>query len=327
MSSFCAALAMTAMLGTGCVSIPMGTEKYTAEFPSGIRTMGVLSKSYRVDTDVREEPQGVVTVGLAGVITSTLAQSQHYKSVTVEKRKRLAFGFGPGFGSENQPENFSWRSDKKLLESVAGLHYKNDVYEGTTVQQTNPLGMYLYIPIALLYEPFFGKWECDSHHWIGRNSGYLKMFSPEERRKIGAWTTDDNEAHPQTWFRSGFTHAAAFGFHRYCDYEIHDPVDIQRETPVASKVATNERKVPGPYSVTLELPALGFTNTVDVANGQTSAAFTLPGANNGLAFANGTIRFRLPPGGLDAVRNEDDRALLKIAAQRDWPVAVSLPAQ
>jgi hypothetical protein len=156
---------------------------------------------------------------------------------------------------------------------------------------------------------------------------YLQKFSPEERNKIGVWTSNEADAHPQSSFRSMTTHMVVFGFHRYCDYEIHDPVELEKVTPVSSKRITIDRRVGGPYSVRLELPAIGFSQTVDVDSGQTVALFRPPSATkDGLSFANGSIRFIPPPGGLDAVRNEDDRALLKLAIQRDWPVAIALPS-
>ena len=48
----------------------MGTEKYTAEFPSDIRPSGqILEKGYAVDADVGEadESHHAVTIGLVGM--------------------------------------------------------------------------------------------------------------------------------------------------------------------------------------------------------------------------------------------------------------------
>ena len=40
----------------------------------------------------------------------------------------------------------------------------------------------------------------------------------------------------------------------------------------------------------------------------------------------GTVRFLPPAGGLAVVRNEDDRAILELAMEKEWPVTVALPA-
>ena len=321
-------LTMTAAIvafGTGCISFPMGEETYTAEFPSDIRpTARMLPKSYKVSTVVGEgdEFHRTATIELAGQITSGLPHVQHYKSVTVEKRKKLAFGLFPGTA-----EVFFNTPGEKRLWSIFGLRY----WDSTTYQaiggRADFAGFFFYTPVALLYEPFFGTWECHSHHWAGKNVQYLQKFSPEEREKIGAFTRADQDAHPQAWIRSGFTHSALIGFHRYCDYEVHDPVESTKTTPAPSKTVTTDRKVAGPYSVQLELPSIGFSQTVAVPLGQTMASFDLPSPPaGGLPFANGSVRFLPPPGGLEAVRNEDDRALLKQAIQREWPVAIALPA-
>ncbi len=321
----------SAMIGSGCVSFSRGTETYTAEFPSFAGPSAEApEKTFMVDVAVEEadESHSAVIIGLVGKTTSSQSQVQHYDSVTVEKKKHLAFGFFPGV-----LENESFFGN--TLRTTFIMEYEDGAYKASSFEDLSfwtsfiagELGLVLYVPFALFYEPFFGSWECDSHHWIGKNVEYLSKFSPEERRKIGAWTSFDHEMHQPAPARWAFSHMAILGFHRYCDYEIHDPVGSPKTTPLPPKISTVKRKIPGPYMVTLKLNALGFTKSVDVHPGQISATIPLPSAKNGASFANGTIHIQLPPEGIDVVRNEDDRAMLKLAVQREWPVAVALPSQ
>ncbi len=335
-----------ALIGAGCVSFPKGTETYTAEFPTFVGpTAEAPAKTYEADVVVEEadESHSGAIIGLVGKVTSKQPRIQHYDIVTVEKKKKLAFGFFPSL-SENDIGGLSYSS--KRLATTRALDYKHGMYRSGMEYNTitcggcggtlwelfkmhvvTALGLALDIPYALLYEPFFGSWECDSHHWTGANIEYLDKFSPEERRKIGAWTSFDYEEHPTAPSRWFLSHIALVGFHRYSDYEIHNPVESSKTTPVPSKTTIFERNVYGPYTMTLDLPALGFKKNIDVLPGLTFATISLPSAAKGRSFANGTIRFQMPPGGQADVHDADNLALLKLAIQREWPVAVALPSK
>jgi hypothetical protein len=323
--------AASAMIGSGCVSFPKGTEIYTAEFPSFISPSNEApEKTFMVDVAVEEadESHCAVIIGLVGKTTSSQSQVQHYDSVTVEKKKQLGFGFVPGCLED---ESFSGNK----LRPTGVMEYQDGAYKMSSFGDfsfwtsfiAGELGLVLYVPFALLYEPFFGSWECHSHHWVGKNVEYLSKFSPEERRKIGVWTSFDNEKHRPAPARWAFSHMTILGFHRYCDYEIHNPIKSDKTTPLPPKITTVERPVSGPYTVTLELPVFGFKKSVEVPPGQTLARIALPSAEKGHSFANGTIRIQLPPGALGDVHDADDRALIELATQREWPVAVALPSK
>ena len=319
-----------ALLGSGCISVPMGTEVFTsAEFPTEIRPAEASPiKKYEPSLVVEEEDSDnhrTLLVGLSGTIVSEQAQEQHYASVTVEKRKRLAFGVVPGV-SEGA-------NAKQMLESMSGRAYLGNATYSPSGDLGGPLeglggllSVFLNIPYAVLWEPFFGTYECGSHHWIGPNLEYLFKFSHEERRKIGVWTCVDQSSHPQKGLQSLFTHCPLFGFHRYCEYTIRNPEPSSRTTPAEPRITVSSRSVPGPFKIKLELPSSGFSRTGVLQAGELRAIIDLDGAATGEPVAEGLFRILPPAGGWEAVPDLDNRALLKAAAERPIPVSITLPA-
>ena len=339
-----------AVLGSGCIAIPMGTETFTTEYPTDVRTTSdPPAKTYApvpVVTD-GDEYRHSVAIGLLGNITSTRPKVQHYAKVTVEKRKRLAFGITP-VDAERM-----FRPKNALVPQTAEYYKGNGQYKDTPNQfDTKFLGscvgfwLLLDTPVALFYEPF-APYEKDVHY-LGRfvksestrkgnvlflnnvfsaeDIDLLRKFSPEDREKIGAWTYYENDRHPHDTFWNGFSNSALLGFYKFCYYLVHEPEDLSRTTPVDPEVTDSRRTVSGPYLVTLRLPDLGYVETVAVEPGKTEARFRLVDAADGSSFANGSVLYDFPSEGRAAVRDEDDRAILELAMEREWPVTVALPA-
>ena len=339
---------------TGCISIPMGKEEFTTEFPTVVRaTWDSPTKEYDVapevapGADAEGRENGVAAVSLSSVVVSTQPQEQHYDRVTLEKRKRLAFGLFPGAAEP-------FYRPKTAMEPVGPMYYIGDGnYRTSPTPSTQGAGALgagaffgfyclLATPVALLYEPF-GPYEHDdhflgryqnttfsprlnSHHYSKEDVDLLLKFSPADRAKIGAWTFHENASHPHNTFWNGFRRMAWVGFDKHCYYLMHDPVKNVRKEPVDPKVTRNEDKVPGPWTATLRLPDEGYEQSVDVGPDANAAVFRLPASRFGRATASGTLRILPPSGGLEAVRGEDKRELLRRASAREWPVSVILPS-
>lgn len=329
-----------ACLCSGCISIPMGTETFTTECPAEIQATSAPPVVSCHDCEVimsdTDESHLSVSFTLSGTIESKQAQEQRYQTVSVEKQKHLAFGLLPGCAEV-------LRRPSGALQPMFGWDYEgNGEYsavvsssQGSDVQVRNeipnPFLGFLAIPYSLLYEPFFGGYGCDSHHWYDGNGSFeksnlLSCFPEEEREKIEAWTWKDAGKHEQMPNWSSLSHSGWIGFHKYCSFVVRKGEMCSRTTPAEPKTTVTRRPLSGPYSATLTLPDCGYVETVDVGQGMDTARFRLADAANGNSVANGTIRFLPPPGGLAAVQNEEDRAILEQAMERQWPVTVALPA-
>ena len=327
------AIAAAAMLGAGCVAIPMGTQTFETEYPTEIRpTLDATKKTYAPEPVVAEGDQfhRTATIALAAKITIEQQQVQKIEKVSVEKKKRMSFGLFPS-AAENATSLFT--NDGSLQGLIGWGYYGKGEYSSKAPGDLGVLGFYLgFIPMtvyATLLTPFADSYECSSHHWADRGktiseANYLAKFSKEDRDRIGAWIWSDNDRHRQRPFVSSFTHAKLFGFHKYCRYTIRGPFEEDR--PADPKITMAERTVIGPYSATLTLPGVGFSQTIDVPAGGTAATFNLANTANGQSVANGTIRFSPPSGGLGEVKNADDKACLKEAMEHDYPVSIALPA-
>ena len=321
------------LLGTGCVAIPMGTETFTTEYPTDVlEPSGNPVKTYAPEPVVEDGDQfhRTARVGLAAKVTVEQPQVRKHEKVTVEKRKRLAFGFAPGMAECINGYGSIWMPADSL-EPMCGWSYKGQGNYRYNSDNEKAAFLLAFLPMtvyATVLAPFVDSYECSSHHWQDSVAGiseaqYLSRFSPEDRNRIGAWIWSDNDAHPQSMFASAFTHGALFGFHKFCCYIVKGPFEEDR--PTNPKITTAKRTISGPYSVTLSIPELGFVRTVDVPAGETAASFDLVEAANGQDFANGTVRFQPPLGGLSRVGNADDRACLDEAQEHDYPVRVALP--
>ena len=361
--------ALAAVLGSGCVAIPMGSETYRHEYPTDIRpTSDSPTKTYEAEPTVSEGDgdRRTVVVGLNGKVTFEQPQVQHYKAVSVDKRKRLSVGLFPNWAQQNlRPKGsltpvgammfYNGNGEYSEVSRNTGdalIQSQKKAESGGAVLSILTLGL-VSTPIALFAE-MFGPYEKDDQHFLGsmkvstssqayggniwrggqlvRTTTYdstdidlLRKFPMGEREKIGAWTWHENATHPYHSFWHGFE-LQWFGVFKYCNFFVKDEGAVSKTTPAAPSVTTRTKTTTGPFSVILSLPSLGFAETAEVEPGRTSVTFNLLDAANGDSFANGTVRFLPPAGGLAAVRDEDGRAILELAMEKEWPVTVALPA-
>ena len=341
-----AGAALAAPLIAGCVAIPMGTETYTTEYPAAIRaTQDSPKKTYEPEPAVAagDGENRTVAVGLGGTVVSEQAREQHYEKVTVEKRKRMAFGVFPGCAEPLFRPRLAM-VPQDLLTYYGDGEYGDDAHRATWAKTMGScVGgcLFLDTPVALLYGPF-APYEKSYHylgHMIPQGSGKhvritfsksdvdaLLKFPPEDREKIGAWTFHEDDTHPHNTFWNGFDQTAWVGFDKHCYYIVHGPEKTAKKTPADPSVTKEARTVPGPYTVTLRLPALGYAQTVAVKEGEKEAKFNLKRAANGAATAEGTLKYAFGAEGPEGVRDDEDRALLERAVEREWSVTVPLPS-
>ena len=301
--------AAAAVLGSGCVAIPMGTEMFTTEYPSEIRaTADPPTKTYEASVSAAsgDEDNRTVMLGLMGEITIEQPQEQHYEQGGIEKRKYLAFGFFPNAGSfwNNPPTN--------ILHQQSLPYQGNGVY--STMQLKNPpkekpngslwwwnagadsenqvfFGIF-NTPFSLLFGAFmpyerdrhyFGRylsceWKTNSNGNQYLNSTYreedielLLRFSQTDREKIGAWTYHEDAEHPHNTFANAFDRSALFGFYKWCYYVVHDPQETSKTTRADPKITEISKSVPGPYFMQISLPTLGYDETAEVDSAAISA--------------------------------------------------------
>lgn len=339
----------------GCLAIPVGKETYTAEFRGGVRaTAEAATKTHEPFVTQGTVSEEAFRIGLAGKVTTSQPQVQQYKKVTVAKQKVIGVGVCP----QMAPDFFH---PKRALDRTTSFYKgSNGDYSdepGGPGKRAMAFGKFLNgitlgtasAPFNLLYG-IFGPFEQDWHYlgevvqtnysyayrttYITRIRDYGKIdlldhFSPAERKKMGLWTWKDDATHPQNTFWHGFSACSLAGICKYCNYVIRDPEDSEKTTPASPRVTTQTREVKGPYAVTLALPDIQYRDTVDVAPGETVAAFSksaILALANGRTNVAGSVRFRPPPGGWDEMENEDDRVLMEKAAGKDWPISFRLPA-
>lgn len=332
------------LLVAGCVAVPVGEQSFVAEYPEGISVLDVPpTKTHTPKPTVspRVSGNGEVSIGLAGVVQYSQPREQQYKGVKIIKGKRLAFGFMPGYAERLFRPNNS-------LQPLTGWSY--DGKGGYSIMTSNKdiegemLAGILWLPYSLLVAPFL-PFECNTHHWGGTMppnlkpvggfspkmaaTKYFELFSQKDRQEMGAWIWSDEQAHPQRPVASTCSHLGIFGFHKYCTYVVQGPIKLKKTTPALPETSRRDHAVRGPYAVTLFLPEIGYEETRDVDSGQTSVSFpatSLLYAADGRTNVSATVRFQPPPGGLDDVRDEDDRALLDSAMGREWSVKFDLSA-
>lgn len=350
--------------GSGCVAIPCGTETFTTEYPTEIRaTDEKPTKTYEPSVSATLAPEGSVEIGLFGKTTTIQPRAQHYNSVSLTKRKRLAIGlYTPCAESIYHPKD---ALVPIYLPYVGDGHYTSDTFgkelSGSFVAgyTLNELSLTL-LPIPFMFlHGLFGPFDHD-RHFLGktletktehpsynvtktstthdsRDLELLRKFSPEDRRRIGAWTWMDEEEHPQNTFWLGFTSTAEKrwpfpgsvlpwpGVSKYCTYVVHEPVEIERTTPVEPETTVVQGLVPGPYGVFLQIPELGIARTLAVPRGEKTVRFKLRPSESGATDAQATVRFLPPPGGMGETWDEDARAMLEEVEGQDLPVVVELP--
>lgn len=339
---------------SGCVAIPCGKQTFTTEYPADIRaTDEKPAKEYEPFVFVETAQGRGVDIGLVGDITETQQRVQHYQSVSLDKKRWIAFGVFPD-GAE-----FICRP-KGALEQIRDTYIGNGRYsmkgddpDDTENRHGKEFGWnfgwvlcsgsagLLGTPFALIWG-IFGPFEHD-WHYVGpileqkpqpggmvyirdsRPIDLLLKFSPEDRDRIGAWTWHEDNIHPQNTFWHAFTILQWAGISKFCTYVVRDPVETDRTTPVEPGVSRLRLAAQGPYGVFLQIPELGYAEMQEIPRGESCARFDLGAVANGQESARGLVRFLPPSGGMEEARDEDVRAMLELLQGQDLPVTVELP--
>ena len=340
-----------ALWGAGCVAIPVGGKTYRHEYPSHLANAPEPAKTTyaNIGADLDESAQGNVSVaiGLAADITVEQPQVQHYKTVSVEKKKRLAIGLFPSEAQQMFRPKGSLTPIRSTMYYCGNGEYSTQSHGYAGSSALHGGGALWAISLGIVSTPFsliaeiFGPFEKDLHFlggiaessstthavnvtrtsttYASEDIELLRKFPMSEREDIGAWTYHENDAHPHNTFWHGFE-GQWFGVHKYCNYFVKDEGETGRTAPADPKVTTTKDRVHGPYSVTLSLPSLGYVQTLDVPEGETSAVFPLADIANGQAKVDGTISFS-QSGQFPANAGSP----LALAEGREYPVTVSLP--
>lgn len=339
----------------GCVAIPCGTQTFTTEYPTDIRmTDEKPTKKYKPFVAAKTVQARGVEVGLAGAVAVTQPREQCHERVSLVKKKYLSFGLTPNFGT-------IWTHDKNGFSRVDFPYRGNGIYSSWSLENPpaeKPHGSisawefgvgntrnkafakallgWLYTPFSILFGAF-GPFDSDRHvtgrflsvennhrKHLARDVELLLKFPPADRKRIGAWTYHEDAEHPHNTFRNGFDGFSWFGFYKWSQYAMQDPVPLPG-TPAPPMVFTNRVQAKGPYGVFLQIPEVGFAKTVEIPRGETRAYFDLRGVASGQETTHATIRFLPPSGGFAEAWDDDVRAMLKLVAGKDLPLVVELP--
>ena len=289
-----------AMLGSGCISVNVGKpETFSKEFYGGEQPVKVLSeKCLKTEPaiDSRQLAKGRLGIGLRGEIETKTEIEKIYKTVNVERQKKIDFGLCPGLrevldggakeGSDNMRAMVGFNFD---LDSKT---YVNLMSHGFGNTMGMFLGFFLMTPYATIVEPIAGDYSCSTHHWVlpetpsvgisavqffaqevGDRQKALEIISSPEFESLGVKTYVNSGESSQSAFASNFTHMPLFGFHKRSRVRVL-PIEVTRhevlgktETKVENKMAV------GPFRVRLSIPSRGYEETVEVPKGRSQAWF------------------------------------------------------
>ena len=332
----------------GCIAIPMGSEEFSTEYPGEIRDADEPAEKTYAPFAVFEravDAAGVTEIGLVADVTVRQARLQHFETVSLTKTKMFSVGIAPGS---------AWMvySPNDALVPAEDKAYCGGGTYGGGPPLSEPgaaeclWGYWLRVltlgavstPLTFLAE-LFGPFESDCHY-VGRRLAaqdsrgeelhdrrdilLLEKFSPEDRKRIGAWTWHENDTHRHNTFWRGFS-GEIFGVAKYCNYVVHEPEESPRTVPAAAQTGSERRAAVGPYGVFLQIPELGFAQTMGVLRGETRARFNLANIADGRKEARGYIRFLPPSGGMEEAWDDDARAMLGAVQGKEFAVTLQMP--
>jgi hypothetical protein len=310
------------ILGSGCFSANVGNpERFSKEFYSGNQPVRVLSEtctSIEPTVDRRQMAEGRIAIGLKGDVEIRTEMEKVYKTLTVERQRKLDFGLCPAWRETLDFDGLR-RDDGNdgSLVSMAGSDfdasakmYENRMAAGFGWTFGMLGGMFLMVPYALLVEPLAGDWACATHHWVlpgttvsagaflcfyidetGDKGKELEIISSPEFAPLGV-RTYLNSPGSQSAFASQFTHSALLGFHKRAKVRVLPLETTRRESIEGCEVSTDRKVAVGPFRVHLAIPSLEWSGTADVPRGRGQAWFELPaGATGGTELE---IRFEFP---------------------------------
>ena len=299
-SGLMAAMAAALALGSGCVSINVGKpEQYSREFYGGERPARVVSTQClgaQPTVDASQLQKGRIAIGLKGEIETKTEKEKVFKTVTVERQKKLDFGLCPAW---REMLDLGVKKDSDNMVAMVGCNfdpasktYENRMNYGFGWTMGSFLGMFLMVPYSTLVEPFAGDYSCSTHHWIlpetpAAAGGFIQFFAKEtgDREKaleiisspefapLGVKTYVNSGSDGQSAFASQFSHMSLFGFHKRSRVRVL-PFEISRREPVGELDVKREGKMAvGPFRVRLAIPALGWEQSADVPKGRSQAWF------------------------------------------------------
>lgn len=319
--------AAMAVLGAGCVAVPVGREecvktfeyRQKSEMTGETRRAPVESAAAaRNETPRGAGDAGRVWVGLEGRVRRTDIWEDEYRKVDLLRQKRLSFGVIPAYPEIHRRDEASGGVSKE----GTGFRYEWDF--GDPIVEVF-VGEFLFIPYNLLIEPLAGRWDCPGHAACPRDWPTGKTRDPI---RSSEWMWSDLYAQfaeymenrlGKTTFFSTCSHMAFFGFKRFSTYRWGEP----QEARTAERETTMEEKAygRGPFEVELEVPDIGWLGRASVPPGAKEAAFAMPFADVD-RMAEGRVRFF----GSGARGLEDDatKALLEGARGKEYAVQVRL---
>jgi hypothetical protein len=290
---------LAVLFGSGCMSIDIGRpEVYTKEFYSGEEAVRVVSTAFlrpEAAVDDRQLSKGRIGVGLKGEVETKTEMAKVYKKMTVERQRKLDFGFCPGWREMLAPSENAMISMCGSSFNPESKGYENLMESGCAWTAGFFLGLYGMIPYACLVEPFYGDWSCSTHHWVlpetpavaargifyaademGDRRKALEILSSDEFRHLGLKTCLNAPPESQNAFASQFTHIALFGFHRWSEVRVLPFEETRREKIPGLETKAERRSAVGPFRVTVSVPSRGWDSSVDVPKGRGQAWFDLP---------------------------------------------------
>lgn len=254
------------LLGLGAaMDIPAGQTEVVV--PGNIvRKYGIANALDFSDTFARRSCQ-TLHVGLGGTVRTRERGVDAFRKFEITRQRRLSFGFFPGFAEKQ------WRPEGSLAPLVGKYDEDGDsdfekFEDGCSFY---PIRGLFITPWSLVMTPLFGKFECRSHYWRGKNIRKLDLLPSEEKERVGINTRPLTR---QIASRGAVAHSSWFGFHRYENLSIGEEGFSRLD---AQEVTTNRTVyVTGPYLVEVQIPSLGYLQTQEILSGESSEAFVLP---------------------------------------------------
>lgn len=303
-----ALLAVLPVLGTGCVAFDVGRPQTFTNEEKVFETAKEPSATEVVDAEVAlSQPKpGFAEVRLLATVRETYPRTCRTDRTTVIRQKRMSFGFMPFFAEYDGPGDslvpaMFYRNGRTTEDSDLGRRY---VYKAEADVESEPdillagiwliPGLYVNSVVSLVWTPFFGDWECRHVDWAERGKSRrgshgagqlffdtatpalhaLSRFPEADRRRIGVRTCYDPEKTSPGL--DVITHWKLFGFHKFLRIRVQGPV----RGPVADAdpdIRTRRRvPVPGPVSVRVSIPDVGWTGSGVIAEDGRGASIALP---------------------------------------------------
>ncbi len=345
-SSVLPALAAAALAcGAGCVSVPVCDSEYWSHegtVVDSISKVPMKTEVVAVSADCRKTPSGdALRIGLTADVRDFHEKRIHDERVSAERQKRLAFGFFPSRAE------WWWRPEGSLAPTIFTGRQGGGRYPRCATNGSFDCFLYPLIGVpamlnSLLYDPLFGRWVVPERDWIDpdslvdagsdgnftlvstRNSKKLRALArmPHDMRKeIGSRTYLDSEWWPEEFrFASLFANFGLFGFHRYATVSIYGPFSSNARTETEIR-ARSGIAVPGPLSVSVAIPDIGWNGTGTVPDGRSSVSIPLPPIDRDLA-----VTAVVAISGAGAAAPGLTRDAAAAAKGREWRFPVALKA-